>query len=283
MEMKPIWLAVVFFTLSPVLWGQTTVTQTYAAISFNPGLVGTSDVQSNPAGVVVERDLNFCDLTCTTISYTFCGDETPGCLEGFMEVPNSAFTGNITLSYTAANTLKVNSSITSGTAYGTSYYCYAWDSAASCTDEVDLVAQGCTAASCPIQVGTIVMIFTKTPLYYDEQTNTQKTLLNGVTQQTINYSYLFSDEASATNIVGANFTLADDDANPGAEVPTSCCMAVNETYVKTTAAAAAAALRPASEVFAGQLSEKVLRRFKAVERIRQAAIASRTGRAPGLK
>jgi len=91
--------------------------QTFASITF----ATPSDA---PAVVSVERQLMFCDLTCTVVNYSFCVEQTPGCLEGTMEVPDSAFKGRVGAKYTQQNdALVLNATITSGSPYGLSYYC----------------------------------------------------------------------------------------------------------------------------------------------------------------
>lgn len=244
----------------------TTITQSDASAVFD----------SITSSVGVSYSSQFCDLTCTTVNYTFCIQETPGCLEGYMEVADTAFKGYVGTSYTASNTVVLNATITSGDQYGTSYYCYAWNSEAECTDEVDVVAPNCTAASCPTEVGTVSVTFTKIPNAATLE-NSISTSVNGgvggatngdgekLTTQTI--TDYFDDTASGT-VIGVGFDQADVDAN-------QCCMYFAETISSSAAAAATAAAMVPSKVLNGRLPEKLLARFRALEKVKASAIAAR--------
>jgi hypothetical protein len=243
--------------LCPLGFGTSQVTQTYAETEFEyaPGEWAT---------VSVNRQLDFCDLTCTTVSYSFCIDEIPGCVEGFMEVAQSDFKGNVGASYTNGAVLTLAATITSGSNYGNSYYCYAWDSDGDCTDEVGIVAPDCTSATCPTEVGTINVTFTKIEGDASLSSTTNFGNASGTITEAQSISDQFSEMAGGT-VIGSSLSQ-----------PSWCCMGFAET-VTTTSAAPAAAVKPASELLAqsGKISDKVLRRLRALERVQSAPIAAR--------
>jgi hypothetical protein len=251
---------------------QTTTTKT--VLSTNGSIVFATP-NDEPAVVSVGRQTFFCDLTCTTVSYSFCVDETPGCLEGFMEVADSDLKGHIGTGLNQANVLKLTATIISGSMYGGSYYCYAWGSNGDCTSEVWIVAPNCNNATCPTEVGTIDVAFTKTipsdPLFFTATLTDDvgSTVANGEVQVTQSIDDQFGDTATGT-VIGIAFSQGS-----------GCCVGVNEQIVQTTPTSAAVvakvAIKPASEQLArtGKVSDKVLRRLRALERVQAAAIAAR--------
>ena len=246
--------------LGPLSFGSTTITQTYVETEWE---YATGEW----ATVSVERDAplpGMCDLTCTFINYSFCVDEVPGCLEGFMEVSNPAFKGNVGAGYTNGAVLTLNATITSGSQYGNSYYCYAWDSDGNCTNEVDIVAPGCTSATCPTEVGTVDVTFTKIEEDASLSNNTNFTNSSGTITESQSISDQFSEMASGT-VIGVSFSQ-----------PSWCCMGFAET-ITTTSTAKAAVVKPVSQLLAqnGKVPEKVLRRLRALERAQKTAIAAR--------
>jgi hypothetical protein len=219
-----------------------TVTQTYAAAVFNManGEIGTATaVRSVPPS---------CDLTCTVISYSFCANETPGCLEGYAEVPNSAFKGSVGSNYEAANTLTVNVNAVTNPPYVLNWSCGAFEDN-NCINQTTEPG------------GEIQVTFTKTPLYEDVNTSTGTVLEGGVFNSTTEYDELFSDESEGT-IVGTSFTVANDYVG---NVGASCCMAFQATFTRTWDECSAASVKRPSELLEGRLPEKVVRRLRAIE------------------
>ncbi len=103
----------------------------------------------------------------TTIYYSFC--VVPGnyaCLNGFGTVPNSAFTGSISSSYTKADALTVYVDTSTVPGY-VNQLCYSPDVNGVCT-------QGETGAT----GGVIGLTFTKTPFFAD---------LKGTTETEVQY------------------------------------------------------------------------------------------------
>jgi len=268
-------VAVALLSLGQLGFGSTVVFETTAAITF-------ADSNGNPAVVQVSR-LNpvqvICDLTCTYVSYSFCVNEIPGCLEGTMEIAGAGFKGNVGTGYLAANVLTLNTTIISGWSYGNSYYCYAWDSDGNCTDQVDIAV--CTAGevgSCPTEVGTIDITFTKASqgtLTDEIDATTSGTVMT--TTQSINDEFYSNATGTVIGVSANNY---------------SCCVGVQETVtttktvaastaaaIQTTPTATAAATRPPSELLAqtGKVPDKVLRRLRALERAQKAYIAERKG------
>ncbi len=193
-----------------------------------------------------------------------------------MEVADSDLKGHITTGMNQANVLTLTATIMSGSIYGNSYYCYAWDSDDNCTDEVWIVAPGCTVASCPTEVGTIDVVFTKTVpsdtfFYAVLSDDTDATKVNSEVRVTQSINDQFGDTATGV-VIGATIGQAMND----------CCVGVNEQIVQTTANSAAvvdkATVKPVSEQLArtGKVADKVLRRLRALERVQAAVIAART-------
>jgi hypothetical protein len=249
---KLLWITLV---CSISAFAQTTrqTLQTFASIVF-----ATAD--DAPAVVSVERQLLFCDLTCTVVNYSFCLNQTPGCLEGFMEVPQSAFKGLVGANYMQQNdVLTLNATITSGSQYGNSYYCYAWDADGNCTDQVGIVAPGCTNATCPTEVGTIQVTFIKIQLNATLTDNYDSFPLGSGTVETMqSISDQFSDEAYG-NVIGAFFDQLS-----------GCCVGFIQQVTTITPATAAIAVKPVSQLLAqsGKVSEKALRRLRVLEAYR---------------
>jgi hypothetical protein len=214
-----------------------------------------------PAVVSVERQLLFCDLTCTVVNYSFCLDETPGCLEGYMEVAQSDFKGSVGASYTQQNdVLTLNAAMISGSPYGFSYYCYAWDSDGNCTDEQGIVAPGCTAPTCPTEVGTIQVTFTKIQLNATLTDNYDSFADGSGTEETLqSINDQFSDEAYG-NVIGVLFDQLS-----------GCCVGFLQ-QVTTLTPTTAAAIKPVSQLLAqtGKVPEKALRRLRVLEARRNA-------------
>jgi hypothetical protein len=80
-------------------------------------LAGSEVYIADPYGIVLDvtrYPAGSCDLTCTIVNYSFCQNQVQGCLEGWMEVPNSAFKGNVGTSWTNGSQLSLSATITSG-------------------------------------------------------------------------------------------------------------------------------------------------------------------------
>ncbi|MGA7930002.1 MAG: hypothetical protein WCA20_28915 [Candidatus Sulfotelmatobacter sp.] len=250
---------------------QAQTTKTKTVLSTNGSIVFATSNDA-PAVVSVGRQGGqafSCDLTCTTVDYSFCLDETPGCLEGFMEVADTDLKGHITTGLNQADVLRLTATIISGSMYGASYYCYAWNSDGDCTNVVEIVAPNCTAPTCPTEVGTIDVVFTKTvpsdPLFFTATLTDDvgSYVANGEVQVTRSINDQFGDTAVGT-VIGNAF-------NQGS----GCCVGVNEQIVRTSAVKAT--VKPVSEQLAqtGKVADKVLRRLRALERVQAAAIAAR--------
>jgi hypothetical protein len=108
MKRTPTIIAAVTLWLCPFGFAttKTTVTSTSATIQFGISATDTSVIISvskvTPPG---------CDLSCTYVNYSFCVIENPGCLEGFTEVPASAFKGNVGTGFGTANTLTLTATM----------------------------------------------------------------------------------------------------------------------------------------------------------------------------
>ena len=217
------------------------VTQVYAATTFTaPG---------HPEAVMfVERNTGLgCDLTCTSLGYSFCLDEQPGCLEGSGEIPDSAFKGQLDDNYRDPETLTVHFNGITNQPYFLNYTCNAFDQEGNCT------------ALTVVPGGKITVSLTKTPLYFDFNDSTNATLENGTFTGTSSFSDLFSDKAQGS-IDKVSFTYAD---NVAGNVGASCCVAFNATLTIT---AGQGQTKRLSQVLAGKLPERVLRRIQILEK-----------------
>jgi hypothetical protein len=96
----------------------------------------------NTAMIVVDKqiDTGGCGFTCTETIYSFCLDENPGCLEGFVYSPDSSLKGSVTNSMVKDDPLTLNAAVVSNLIGdpGTAYYCYAWSKDGNCTQSVPL-------------------------------------------------------------------------------------------------------------------------------------------------
>jgi hypothetical protein len=169
-----------------------------------------------------------------------------------MEVPNSAFKGNVGTSWTNGAQLSLSATITSGgtggnpggNGIGQSWECYGWNSDGSCRFETDVSGN----------LGTI-------------QANWQKSTAWASVSTDIEYSpgstIISSLDKYAANSSGMLM---------GYPISTSgtCCLELVITDSKTNSV-------PASEALAGKqgLSEPALKRLREIERKQKAAIAAR--------
>jgi hypothetical protein len=252
MKLKLLSIVAIAMWLCPQGFGSSQVTNTGAFATFYENGGNAVFLYVGRDGVTLD-----CFITCTGLTYSFCVDETPGCLEGTMMIPDSAFKGNVGASYTNGAVLTVNATVTSGSPSGNSYYCYAWDSDGDCTDAVYITGT----------VGSVEATFTKYELAANV-TDSYGTSASGTVQTIEDW---FDDQAYG-NVIGVSFGVTD-----------SCCLDFDETSTTATPTNATAnvatanlALKP-SEIVArtGKVPEKVLRRLRALERAQKAAIAAR--------
>jgi hypothetical protein len=189
-----------------------------------------------------------CDLTCTTVSYTFCKNEVPGCQEGWYEIPDRFFTGDVGPNWltTTRNVILNTAVLVSNEAgyAGESWLCYSWDDNGNCSDEKPLTIPSGSD-------GWISITWHKALV--EAQIQSVTTYVPGTTSQ---------------QIIG-KFTA--DSTGTVFEVPIAtngtCCLAYTQSISKTNTVA--------SVVLADKLSEPSLRRLRAIERAQKAAIAAR--------
>jgi hypothetical protein len=174
-----------------------------------------------------------------------------------MWVPYSAVQGKVGRDYKKANSVVLNATITSGTQYGTSYYCYAWDADYLCSDPVYITGE----------VGTVQVTFTKIPDWAMNSDQIQTEVSNGaggpgktvVKQEYISDNFLNTAYGS---IIDTDFSVADTG-------PDYFGMGFAET-ISSTGKVKRATL---SELLEDKASEKVLQRLRALEKLQQADIA----------
>jgi hypothetical protein len=198
----------------------------------------------------------------TWANFSFCVDETPGCVEGF-EAYDGGLAGNVYLGYfQTVNkvTVDANFSLSEGSTDAVVYYCYAWNSDGDCTDQVPVPSTW---------TGSVAMTFAKT-----FGTGTLEETYSGgppttTTPTTINWNYQVSCSGTGTAIgvtaesPGSCFMgFTDLTCDPTSTFDGSGCAAV------ATDAVTASYVAPAiSKLLAGKFPEKVLRRMRALEKL----------------
>jgi hypothetical protein len=224
-------------------------------------------------GVVgVEWHSQFCDVTCTGLSYSFCINETPGCLEGFGEIPDGTLKGTVNDNYLLPNVLSIDfNAVTTdhgtSTAFFFNYYCYSFDEYGNCTNEV--VAPG----------GLINMAFIKTPVAALISTDAEKTIGNGTIQTSTSIYGQFSNQGEGTvmdqlvipssNVQGCEFGVCGS---------MQFMKQINST--KPSQAAAKSASKMLESKMLESLPEKARARLRVLEKRRQ---QSRTDAVDGVR
>jgi hypothetical protein len=134
--MKTYQLSLLAFLLVPpagfVLFAQQTAQAQTATIS-------VAGAENDPMLVIVTRySSGTCDLTCVLVDYSFCQEQTPGCLSGWAEIPNDKWKGNVGTSWTSGSVVTIGA--VGGVAllpgdgvYGAAWYCEAWDDSGNCS------------------------------------------------------------------------------------------------------------------------------------------------------
>ena len=194
----------------------------------------------------VERGTQFCDLSCTTLGYSFCVNPVPGCREGFGFAPQGTFNGILTGNYLKPEKLTFQYEAVTNIAETDSHFlnviCNAFDQYENCIDETVI----------PGDAGLIKLTFTKTPVSATLNSNTEKIIGNGTIQTSTGVDDLFSAVASGS-VIGVPVTPAT--SLKGTSV------AFEATYSSTSHQAGPTA----SEILKPQLSEAVRRRIEMLE------------------
>jgi len=175
--------------------------QTAALVEFGSTLF--SVVRNGPIAA------GYCNITCTSFGYSFCLDETPGCLEGWMDTPDSAFKGNIGPSFTNESVLTLQATISSSlSGPGVAWWCYAFDANGNCTDLTYVTGL----------VGYANLTFTKSPVSDSVTRQSSCDLFSDNTPnlinewEIINYSFTASVFGEA---IGTPVNQPSTSANPG--------------------------------------------------------------------
>lgn len=235
--------AVLFATNVVAQPAQTTVTplQTLASVVFTTtdGTLGTLFVErSSPP---------FCDLSCTTVGYSFCVNPVPGCQEGSGFAPDDAFQGNLNGNYLVHDHLTLQyEAVTNPEPTSSNFQnviCNAFDQFGNCTSETVI----------PGDAGLIQLIFTKTSISAFLNSNTQKTIGNGTIQTSTTVNDLFSAVASGSLL---GFAISPKNSLQGTSV------AFTADYTST---AHQGRLASAGEILKPQLSNAVRRRIELLE------------------
>ncbi len=188
----------------------------------------------------------FCDLSCTTLGYSFCVNPVPGCREGFGVAPQGTFKGVLTSNYLKPDKLTFQYEAVTNIAETDSHFlnviCNAFDQYENCIDETVI----------PGDAGLIKLTFTKTPVSASLGSNTQKIIGNGTIETSTGADDLFSAVASGS-VIGVAITHAT--SLKGTSV------AFDATYSSTSHQAGPTA----SEMLKPQLSEAVRRRIEMLE------------------
>jgi hypothetical protein len=218
--------------------------------------ISVAGAENDPMLVIVTRySSGTCDLTCVLVDYSFCQEQTPGCLSGWAEIPNDKWKGNVGTSWTSGSVVTIGA--VGGVAllpgdgvYGAAWYCEAWDDSGNCSDEVDIPPSS-------QDIGWLSLTLTKVPV--------EATFSNSITYQpgTTTQLELWKFTADSTG----NFQDSiGNGANPISTNGT-CCLAIETSITKTNAVA--------SQVIGDKLSEPALKRLREIERKQKAAIAAR--------
>ena len=201
-------------------------------------------------------------------NFSFCIDETPGCVEGF--TTDGGLGGNVYLGYfQTVNKVTVGGTFDEANPDTEVYYCYAWNSDGDCTDQVAVPSTW---------TGSVAMTFAKT---FGSGT-LEETYSGGppttATPTTINWNYQVSCSGTGTAIgvtaesPGSCFMgFTDLTCDPTSAFDGSGCAAVAADAATAADAVKASTTSyvapPLSKLLAGKLPEKVLRRMRALEKL----------------
>lgn len=188
----------------------------------------------------------FCDLSCTTLGYSFCVNPVPGCREGFGFAPQATFNGVLTSNYLKPDKLTFQYEAVTNIAETDSHFlnviCNAFDQFGNCIDETVI----------PGDAGLIRLTFTKTSVSATLNSNIQKTIGNGTIQTSTGVDDLFSAVASGS-VIGVPVT------------PATSLKGASVAFDATYSSAGHQAGPTASEILKPQLSEAVRRRIEMLE------------------
>jgi hypothetical protein len=207
----------------------------------------SASVEQGAIAIDVERyptGSPYCGATCTWIDYTYCLNETIGCLSGWQYAYGEPLKGNVGASWINGAVITLDPSwFESGNAAGEAWTCNAWQGSdtGDCIDQVDI------PLSAGI-IGDVSMVWTKVPI--SAQLTSQINLQPGTTSTVICDTFT----ANAVGSITQGMT----------ETPISAAgfLVFYETETKANAVVAPAA---ALDSLAGKLSPAAIRQLKAIE------------------
>jgi len=198
-----------------------------------------------PGIFAVSHQNLFCDTTCTTVFYSFCLNQAPGCQEGLGYLPDSVFTGNLTTSYLKPDKLHLKFDATASPCgldcVGmVNFICYAFDQYGDCTDETII----------PGDAGPVDITFTKTAVSASVSTSNTKLIANGRIQSSVSGLAISSSATASGSALGIVIT---------APYNASASVALDEEYSSNKS------LPRVSDLLRARISEAARRRLEMLE------------------